>query len=360
MPTLLLDQEKCLRNIEKMARKARDKSLDLRPHCKTHQSAEVAGWTRDFGINALTVSSFPMARYFARAGWKDILVAFPFQPGEMENLIGISAMCDLSILVDSPAALPFLNHIPKQVGIYLDVDAGYGRTGIRTENPELMEQIIVKIRSNPHLEFRGFYCHAGDSYRAGDRTDADRIHLKALGDLGGLKTLFGQYGPRILYGDTPGCSVQEDFGEIDELTPGNFFFYDLVQHRLGSCGMEEIAVALECPVAGRYPADERIMIHGGGIHFSRESMTHQGKQVYGRLVGREETRWTTEGEERFIDSLSQEHGILEKCGKLVREVNIGDLLSFLPVHSCMTANLMREYRTLDGNRISTMNSCEQA
>ena len=184
MPTLLLDKEKCLRNIEKMARKARENGLDFRPHCKTHQSAEVAGWTRDFGLNALTVSSFPMARYFARAGWKDILVAFPFQPGEMENLIGISGMCDLSVLVDSPAALPFLNHIPKQVGIYVDVDAGYGRTGIRTENPELMEQIIVKIRSNPHLEFRGFYCHAGDSYRARDRTEADRIHKKALGELG--------------------------------------------------------------------------------------------------------------------------------------------------------------------------------
>lgn len=356
MPTLLLDKEKCLRNMEKMARKASGNSLDLRPHCKTHQSAEIAGWTRDFGVRALTVSSFPMARYFARAGWKDILVAFPFQPGEMENLIGISGMCDLSILVDSPAALPFLNHIPNLVGVYVDVDTGYGRTGIRTENPELMEQIIVKVLANPHLEFRGFYCHAGHSYQASHRDEADQIHQKALGDLGGLKKLFGQYGPRLLYGDTPSCSVQEEFGELDELTPGNFFFYDLVQHALGSCRLEEIAVVMECPVAGRYPVDERIMIHGGGIHFSKESMQHQGKQVYGRLVSREESGWNIGDDEHYLDSLSQEHGILHKCGKLVREVNIGDMLSFFPVHSCMTANLMREYRTLEGSRISTMSS----
>jgi D-serine deaminase-like pyridoxal phosphate-dependent protein len=356
MPTLLLDKEKCLKNLAKMARKAAGNKLSFRPHCKTHQSAEIANWTRDFGVSAITVSSFPMARYFALAGWKDILVAFPFQPGEMENLIGLSAQCRLSILVDSPAALPFLNHIPKQVDVYLDVDTGYGRTGIRTENPELMEQIIVKIQSNPLLEFRGFYCHAGHSYKARDQAEADGIHLKALGDLGGLKKLFGQYTPRVLYGDTPGCSIQENFGEIDEITPGNFFFYDLIQHSLGSCSLEEIAVALECPVAGRYPSGERILVHGGGIHLSKESMMQKGKQVFGRLVQNKEDGWVIPEEERYLTSLSQEHGIMEPSGKLIREVNIGDPLLFLPVHSCMTANLMRDYRIQDGSRISTMNS----
>jgi D-serine deaminase-like pyridoxal phosphate-dependent protein len=152
--------------------------------------------------------------------------------------------------------------------------------------------------------------------------------------------------------------MQEEFGEIDELTPGNFFFYDLVQHSLGSCSLDEISLALECPVAGRYPADERILIHGGGIHFSKESMLHRGKRVYGRMVRETDPGWSVPDEERYLDSLSQEHGILEKCGKLVREVNIGDLLRFLPVHSCMTANLMREYRSLEGERISTMYSWE--
>jgi D-serine deaminase-like pyridoxal phosphate-dependent protein len=356
MPILLLDKEKCLRNLDKMARKASGLSLSFRPHCKTHQSAEIANWTRDFGVNSITVSSFSMARYFALAGWKDILVAFPFQPGEIAELIDISGQCKLSILVDSPAALPFLNQIPHQVDVYVDVDTGYGRTGIRTENPELMEQIIVKIQGNPHLEFRGFYCHAGHSYKFPDRAEKDKIHKKALGDLGGLKKLFGPYQPRILYGDTPNCSIQDDFGEIDEITPGNFFFYDLVQYSLGSCSLEEIAVALECPVAGLYPVYERILVHGGGIHFSKESMLHKGNPVFGRLVNRSEFGWTIPEEERYLTSLSQEHGIMEPSGKLIREVLIGDMLLFLPVHSCMSANLMREYHTLDGSRITTMNS----
>jgi D-serine deaminase-like pyridoxal phosphate-dependent protein len=356
MPKLLLDKEKCLQNMEKMARKASRNSLSFRPHCKTHQSAEIANWFRDFDISALTVSSFPMARYFAKAGWTDILVAFPFQPGEIAKLIGLSKICDLSILVDSPAALPFLHHIPKRIGYYIDVDTGYGRTGVRSENPDLIEQIIVKASANPHLEFRGFYCHAGHSYKAGSRKELDGIYQKALGDLEELKKRFEQYAPKVLFGDTPNCSIQEEFGKIDEITPGNFVFYDLIQCTLGACSPEEIAVAMECPVAGRYPAGERILIHGGAVHFSKEALLVNRTTIFGQLVQRTDQAWTNAAEEKYLTSVSQEHGVMEKCGKLIREVNIGEKLLFLPVHSCLTANLMRGYQSLDGKLIATLNS----
>ena len=354
MPTLLLDKEKCLGNIEKMAGKAAVNQLKLRPHCKTHQSAEIAAWLHDFGVKAITVSSFRMARYFAEAGWEDILVAFPFQPGELKPLIALSEKCRLSILVDSPAALPFLHHIPHRVGFYIDIDTGYGRTGVRTENPELIEQIIVKASVNSHLEFCGFYCHAGHSYKADSRKESDHIHQKAISDLGKLKKQFDHYAPTLLYGDTPNCSMQEEFGEIDEITPGNFFFYDLVQVSLGACRMDEIAVAMECPVSGRYPAGERIVIHGGAIHFSKESLPIDGRPIYGQLVQKSGNGWTAAREEVYIDSISQEHGVMENCGKLLREVNIGESLLFLPVHSCLSANLMKSYQTLDGQVRITM------
>ena len=356
MPKLLLDKEKCLRNIEMMAGKAKRNSLSFRPHCKTHQSAEIAEWTRDFGVNAITVSSFLMARYFARAGWEDILVAFPFHPGELDHLVELSEQCKLSILVDSPAALPFLNHIPKQVSFYVDIDTGYGRTGVRAENPDLIEQITTKALANSKLKFRGFYCHAGHSYKAVDQKQRNAIHQKALFDLGGLKKQFEHYDPKVLYGDTPSCSTQKEFGAIDEITPGNFFFYDLIQYSHGACNMKDIAVAMECPVAGRYPAGERILIHGGAIHFSKESLIQNEDPIFGQLVRGTDKGWTHYSQEKYLTSISQEHGVMEQCGDLIREVNIGDKLLFLPVHSCLTANLMREYQTLEGKRISTLHS----
>lgn len=356
MPRLLLDKEKCLRNIEKMARKAAGQKLAFRPHCKTHQSAEIGNWFRDFGVSAITVSSFEMAGYFARAGWKDILVAFPFHPGVLADLITLSEITRLSILVDSPAGLPFLHHIPGRIDFYIDIDTGYGRTGIRTENQDLIEQILIKAGTNPHLEFRGFYCHAGHSYKTTGREELDPIHQKALDDLGKLKEEFGSCAPRFLYGDTPNCSLQKKFGPIDEITPGNFVFYDLIQCTLGSCRLEDIAVAVECPVAGRYPAEERMVVHGGAVHFSKESLLMDGTPVYGQRVQRTREGWAKASETFYLTALSQEHGVMEHCNHLIREVNIGDKLLFLPVHSCLTANLMSLYHTLEGEQISTMNT----
>lgn len=356
MPQLLLDTEKCLGNMERMARKTKRNHLSLRPHCKTHQSAEISFWLRDFGVKSITVSSFPMARYFADAGWKDILVAFPFLPGQLDSLNELSGRCRLSILVDSLAALPFLNHIQRHAGFYIDIDTGYGRTGIRSENTDLIEQILVKAGSNPKLEFSGFYCHAGHSYRCVNRQETEAVHQQALRNLKDLKNIFGHYAPRVLFGDTPNCSIQDDFGEIDEITPGNFVFYDLIQQSLGACSLQDIAVAMECPVAGRYPAGDRIVIHGGAIHFSKESLMVDGGLCFGKLVKKNRGGWSAASENLCLSSLSQEHGVLEDCRDLVRNVNIGDRLLFLPVHSCLTANLMQNYYTLDGKRITTMNS----
>ncbi len=356
MPHLLLDKEKCLKNIQGMARRAGQHGLSLRPHCKTHQSAEISHWFRDFGVSSITVSSFLMAQYFARAGWKDILVAFPFQPGELGPLQDLSKDVRISILVDSPAAIPFLNRLGHPVGYFIDVDTGYGRTGVRAENPELMEQIMVKAAGNPQLQFQGFYCHAGHSYKVRTPEEREAIHLKALGDLEGLKEQFSEFGPRILYGDTPNCSTQKSFQGIDEITPGNFVFYDLVQHALGSCSLEEIAVALECSVAGKYNHSRQILIHGGAVHFSKEALKIDGLVVHGQLAHRQEQGWSHADSKTWLTGLSQEHGVLENCGELFHQVSLGDKLLFLPVHSCLAANLAQEYRTLDGHRITNIHS----
>ncbi len=75
-PTLVLDKEICLRNIEKMMKKAAEFKLKFRPHFKTHQSAEIGEWFKLFGAEAITVSSVQMAEFFAANGWRDITLAF--------------------------------------------------------------------------------------------------------------------------------------------------------------------------------------------------------------------------------------------------------------------------------------------
>jgi len=71
-PTLLLDEQRAVQNIERMVEKAGKNGVLLRPHFKTHQSAEIGEWFRSRGVHAITVSSVDMAEYFIDHGWKDI------------------------------------------------------------------------------------------------------------------------------------------------------------------------------------------------------------------------------------------------------------------------------------------------
>jgi D-serine deaminase-like pyridoxal phosphate-dependent protein len=113
---------------------------------------------------------------------------------------------------------------------------------------------------------------------------------------------------------------------------------------------------MRCPVVSKYPKQDRLLIHGGAVHFSKESLEVKGSPVFGQLLTHTEGAWSTSPHTQFIHSISQEHGLLEKCGSWMDEVNPGDSLYFLPVHSCLTANLMREYLSTDGQLIKTLNS----
>ncbi len=355
MPELILDRSKCLGNIEKMSGIASQHQLSFRPHCKTHQSAEIAGWFREFGVSGVTVSSFRMAAYFADHGWEDILVAFPFNPHDIKILEQMPGKCRISILLDSPETIPFLKQADRKVDFYIDVDTGYGRTGVRSEDISTIVKIIHTARMDPKLNFAGFYCHAGHSYKTRTQHERVKIHQKALKDLQALKEHFKEFAPAALYGDTPNCSTQDDFNGIDEITPGNFVFYDLVQRSLGSCTTEEIAVALSCPVVSKYPSEKRLLIHGGAIHFSKESLVLKERTIFGEVALSGEPGWERSEPAVYLSGISQEHGVLEHCDALFNRVMSGDSLYILPVHSCLTANLMRYYRTLEGRVITTMN-----
>ena len=342
MPHLLIHKKRCLANLERMSTKARSLNLDFRPHFKTHQSADVGSWYRDFGVNKITVSSFDMARYFSGQGWKDILVAFPFPADGRSILDELSSRIRISILLDHPDALVYLEGLSDTVNFYIDIDTGYGRSGIPAENPDAVEALLNAAGKNPRLNFQGFYCHAGHSYKAANQQEIETLHAKAMSDLSDLKQVFASHGSLAIYGDTPSCSTRESFSGIDCLSPGNFIYYDLMQVALGACTAEQVAVALKCPVCGIYPERGEIMIHGGGVHFSKEQLNIEGRIVYGQLLRSIPGGWDIPEQTIYLHSLSQEHGILKAGAELMEQIRMGDRLLFLPVHSCLAANLMQQ------------------
>ena len=351
-PTLLVDENKCRKNIRKMAQKLKESSIIFRPHYKTHQSLKIGNWYKDEGIKAITVSSVKMAYYFANAGWKDISISFPVNLLEIKEINYLSKLVNLEILISDPNIISSLSGLlDKQLNIWLEIDTGYHRSGISAENTDLISRIIKDINSIKKIKIKGFLSHTGNTYNASSTEEIKMLHKDAVNTLNKLRNRFIVSNPGLLIslGDTPSFSLLDEFHGLDEGRPGNFIFYDLMQYQFGACSIEDIAVALACPIVAKYPDRGQVVIYGGAVHFSKEFLINKNNhKSYGQVVTLNNTGWQYAGEENFLSGLSQEHGIINLGSKMMNSVEVGDLIGVLPVHSCLTASCMKGFLTLDG------------
>ena len=354
-PTLLLDKSKCLNNIETMADKAIKNNLLLRPHFKTHQSIEIGKWFRDFGINSITVASVSMAEYFALHGWKDITIAFPFNKLEIDEINKLASRIELNLLILSVESINFLKkHLKHKVGIFIKIDAGYHRTGILPENTDILDEIIAGIINFNLIEFKGFLTHSGHTYTAGSIDKITAIHNDCLDKMQKLKLHYFKTFPNLVIsiGDTPSCTLMDNFEGIDEIRPGNFVFFDLMQNQFGSCSIDQIALCVACPIIAKYKDRNEIVIYGGAIHFSKEYiLNEEGERLFGLIVKLENKRWLSPLEGMYVSSISQEHGIIKTPDEHFDKFRVGDVIGILPVHACLTANLMGRYFTFENEVI---------
>lgn len=359
-PTLLLNKARTLRNIERMAQKAKNNGVRFRPHFKTHQSAHIGEWFRDFGVNAITVSSLDMAGYFAQHGWQDITVAFPVNILEIEQIKALSAKITLHLLVEAPEVARFLEaQLDWRVHVWLKVDVGAQRTGIAWNDMDALLALAKTIGQTQHLALRGLLTHAGHAYRARTQAEIAGIYAEMMARLTAVRDRFalaGFPGLEISIGDTPSCSVIADFRDVDEIRPGNFVFYDVMQLTIGSCAEEDLAVAVACPVVAKHAARRELVLYGGAVHLSKDYVTTmlpgRGEtKIYGYLALPEPAGWGPRLPHTYVSALSQEHGIVKTTPAFCEQAQIGDLVMVLPVHACLTAHLLRKYVTLEGELI---------
>jgi len=350
-PTLRLDLHKCKRNIKRIAAKAENNNLIFRPHFKTHQSIEIGKIFQEFGIKKITVSSVEMAKYFADAGWHDITIAFPFNPLEINEIEKLNNRINLNILISSLESAEKLMRVTKKhLNYFIEIDTGYHRSGILSEDEKQIVKTISVV-NNQH-KFKGFLTHSGQTYQADSKEKILKIHQETLVKMKDLKNKFDDQFTKISIsiGDTPSCTLAEDFENIDEIRPGNFVFYDLMQYNLGVCNFDDIAVCVTCPVVDINPNRNQIVIYGGGIHLSKEFILQNGEKNFGELVHLNKSGWQRSATPSHLISLSQEHGIIQASDELMKKISIGDVIGIIPIHSCMTANLLGSYKTCD-NRI---------
>ena len=203
-PYLLIDKEKCISNIAKMSKKAKANVESFRPHFKTHQSREVARWFHDFGVKKITESSLQMAYYFAKDGWKDILVGISYNPGEHNLYENLAQDCSLSLTIASAQAAEMLaSRCRTSLDVMIKLDTGYNRSGIIWDDEKELLKTVKNLKSNKRIHIKGLMTHDGTTYTLDNKHDIINNYRQSFERLKNAKQLTGIDDLILSTGDTP-------------------------------------------------------------------------------------------------------------------------------------------------------------
>jgi D-serine deaminase-like pyridoxal phosphate-dependent protein len=349
-PALILDRARLQANLDRMAARAADLGVHLRPHMKTAKSVEVARLATKGQAGGITVSTLAEADYFARAGFTDILYGVPITPDKLADVAAIQALgAELKLILDNPdCARLVADRVEKLSGRFLfliEIDSGQHRTGLLPDDPGVLECARILLAGGA-CEILGVMTHAGHSY---DCSGIDEFRAVAEAEraavVAAAETLRAAAipCPMVSVGSTPTALFADHLEGVTEMRPGVYMFGDLFQHGIGSCALDDLALSVLTSVNAWRDDEGRAMVDAGAMALSldRGAPDESGGHAYGMaadLQGR-----PLPGQPR-IRQVNQEHGFLPG---LAEPPKIGARLRIFPNHACSTAAQYSHYHVID-------------
>ena len=236
-PALVLDLEMLDRNIAEMASFAKAHNVKLRPHSKTHKSADIARRQIASGALGVCCAKLGEAEALGEAGIEGLHITSPVvTPQAIARLIALNAKVKgLMVVVDHPANVAALAAAAAQdkkgagqvLTVIVDIDPGIHRTGVAS--PEAAVELAQLVAKQKALKYGGvqFYCgrhqHIVDfkqrKAEIEERTDYLKGILAKL-EAAGLK-------PAIVTGSGTGTHfIDAKLGVYTELQVGSYVFMD--------------------------------------------------------------------------------------------------------------------------------------
>src|SRR5258707_5845080 len=147
-PALLLDLDVVERNLERMAARAKQLGVQLRPHAKTHKCPELGVRQIALGAVGLTVATLAEAEAFVDAGVQDITWAFPIDPTHIVHAQRIAARPNvtLRVVTDDLETAQALGG--SGLHVLVQVDCGTHRAGVDPTSPHAIPGARELARHN--------------------------------------------------------------------------------------------------------------------------------------------------------------------------------------------------------------------
>jgi D-serine deaminase-like pyridoxal phosphate-dependent protein len=347
-----VDAERLERNLSRMATAASAAGVALRPHAKTHKSAEIAQLQLSHGAAGLTVATLSEAEAFAAAGCPSVFIAYPFWAGSADRPERIKALrdrIDLRIGVDSAAAASALAAAAPGMRVLIEVDSGQHRSGVLPSEVGMLAGSCRKLG----LDVLGAFTHPGHSYGSaatvqGAATAEDAAAALAAGVAAAVadeqsalaaagEALSGvlDAAPELSGGSSPtafaelaperGGPAAGPLPTLTEVRPGTYVFGDRQQMTLSGLTADDIALVVAARVVSVPRPGEAILDSGTKALSSDRAGWLTG---HGLIL---------EAPEATISSLSEEHAVVH--GVPDSRLSVGDLVRVVPNHVCSVVNL---------------------
>ncbi|WP_338465542.1 DSD1 family PLP-dependent enzyme [Novosphingobium sp. ZN18A2] len=251
-PVLVIDRDALDRNIARMADFAGANGLKLRPHAKTHKSADIARRQIAAGALGVCCAKLGEAEALADEGITGILITSPVVSAPaIERLIALNDRCEgLMCTADNPmAARAIAAAIAASGGppltVLVDIDPGIHRTGVA--DAQAAVALFRTIAAEPSLLYGGvqYYCGLQQHIESfAEREAAMRERAEYLrGVLDALEQAGGKP-PIVTGGGTGTHRIDAALGLFTELQVGSYVFMD-DQYRACALTGEEDEVPFE-------------------------------------------------------------------------------------------------------------------
>jgi D-serine deaminase-like pyridoxal phosphate-dependent protein len=350
-PALLLHLDVVERNVERMAERARQLGVALRPHAKTHKCVELGRFQAKRGARGLTVATLVEAEVFARAGFDDLTWAFPIDPSHVPRArrVAEETGATLRVVVDDLRTARAL--AGSGLHVWLKVDCGYQRAGVDPAASYGLD-VARELGREQGLVFDGILSHSGHAYHTTSKAEAAGVAEQERSIMVGFAGRLREAGVpvrEVSVGSTPAMAAVRDLAGVTEARPGNYVFYDRTMVLIGCCEPADVGVTVLATVVSHQPGASHFIVDAGALELSKDTgPAHVGPQAMGAVRG---------APELTVATLSQEHGLIraESPAALDGRFQVGTQLEIIPNHSCLTVAHFDEYHVIrgvgDGRRV---------
>ena len=329
-PALLVYADRIEQNIRRMVAIAGGVSR-LRPHIKTHKTAELVRLHLAQGITKFKCATIAEAEMAAGAGAEDVLVAYQPVGPNIDRLLELAVefpRVRFSCIADNADSIRALSDAAAQastrVEVLLDLDIGQHRTGVSPDSQAF--ELYRMMAALPGLTAGGLHAYDGHIHDTNVEERAAACEA-AFAPVEVLRRKLEREGlpvPRVVAGGTPTFPMHARREGV-ECSPGTYVFWDAGYARqLPDLDFLPAAVLLTRVVSK--PTPERVCLDLGHKAVAAE-MPHP-RVVFLNL------------DDATPVVHSEEHLVVETPP--AASLAIGDCLYGIPWHICPTVALHSE------------------